>query len=594
MFRGSGMRFLIPYSRPYLRDLLIGILLAMIGAAANAYGPVLLGLAVDDLQTGIHLQTLAFYALGLIGLSATFAIFRYMLRMLSGHVAVGVTYQMGQDLFGRLLELDQSTMRDYGTGDLLSRGTSDFIYIWRFYSAGFQMSAHALFLLAIGCGLMALQSPLLASLVVIMLFASVGVQLGLSQRVEDSFARVQASMGRMSAYSQEHLSAARMLAAYGQERPTVDGFERTAQSLAFTNMRYVLLANAIILLPTLVVRLAAALVLGIGGAMIIQGTLSVGQYVQFIVYLGLLSHAATQLSRAIERLQQGSAAAGRIGEILGRTPLVADAPSAVNPPLRGNLRLEHVGVCHSGRWALKDVTLDVPAGTTLGIVGPTGAGKSTLLSLLTRVRDPDAGRVLVDGHDVRAIKLRTLRRAIGYVPQETLLFGMSLRDNIAFEGIDMPDARIHGAMQVSRLANDLPMLPHGLATIVGERGASLSGGQKQRTAIARALARDPRILVLDDSLSSVDAHTSTQILKGLRAARQKRTCVIVSQRVAAVRDADQIVVLEEGHIIEQGRHDELLALNGLYAAMYRREQEQAAETAAEEAAADLADSVAED
>jgi ATP-binding cassette subfamily B protein len=581
IFRGSGLRFLLPYSRPYRRHLLLGTLYALIGASASAFSPALLGLAIDDISRGIRLDVLALYALGLVALASTLAFFRYNLRMLTGSISVGVTYTMGQDYFARLLEFEQQTLREYGTGDLLSRGTSDFIYVWRFYSAGFQMSAHAFFLLTIGCVLMAMTSPLLAGIVVVMLFLSLGVQLGFSQRVEDAFARVQRRMGQMSAFAQEHLSASRVLAAYAQEQPAALRFDRVSEKYSRENLRYVMLSNAIIPLPNLVIRLAATLVLAIGGYLIIENQLTIGQYVQFIVYLGLLSNAATQLSRAIERLQQGSAAAGRIGEVLRRKPLITDTATAISPAIRGIIRLEHVSVSYADRWVLRDISLEVPAGSTLGVVGATGSGKSTLLSLLTRVRDPDEGRILLDGHDLRTIKLKTLRGALGYVPQETLLFALSLRENLAFEGRELPEEYLLDAMRRSRLANDLPQLPQGLATVIGERGVTLSGGQKQRTAIARALVRDPQILILDDSLSSVDPATAAQILGELQDTRRGRTCLIVAQRLAAVRDADQIVVLDDGQIAERGTHAELLALDGFYAAMYRRELQQAEEEAGE-------------
>jgi ATP-binding cassette subfamily B protein len=565
------------------------MLYAMIGASASAFSPTLLGMAIDDLRAGVHVDVLAWYAFGLVALAGTLALARYQLRMLSGGVAVGVTYTMGQDFFARLLQLDQRALRQYGTGDLLSRGTSDFIYIWRFFSAGFQMSAHALFLLGIGCALMALTSPLLAAIVVVMLVLSLAVQVSLNQTLERAFVRVQRDLARLSAFAQEHLGAARMLAAYSQEQPTIAAFDRVSAGYAQETIRYLLRSGAITPLPNLVVRLASTLVLALGGMLIIRHQLTIGQYVQFIVYLGLLSNAATQLSRALERLQQGSAAASRIGEVLLRRPDIADDPAAIEVPIVGALRFEHVGVRHAQHWVLRDVTLDIPAGTTLGIVGATGAGKSTLLGLVGRVYDPDEGRVLIDGHDVRQIKLAALRRAIGYVPQETLLFSLSLRENIAFEGLALPDEHIHAAMLIARLSNDLPQLPQGLATVVGERGTSLSGGQRARVAIARALVRDPQILVLDDSLSSVDAHTAVQILSKLQVARRDRTCLIVAQRLAAVRDADQIVVLDAGRVAERGSHQQLLAQAGLYAAMYRRELQQAEEAAASEATVDPGD-----
>jgi ATP-binding cassette, subfamily B, multidrug efflux pump len=576
--RNTGLRFLLPYMRPYRGALLLGTLYAIVGAGASAFSPTLLGWAIDELTGGVRMQVLAAYALGILALSGTLALFRYLLRMLTGAIAAGVSYQMSQDMYTRLLTFDQAALTQFGTGDLLSRGTSDFIYIWRFYSAGFQMSMHALLLLLIGSGLMALTSPLLAVVVIVMLAISVLAQVRLSRVLERAFDKVQQEMAQLSAFSQEHLSAARMIAAYAQEQPAVAAFSRANDRYARRNLDFVLRSSAISPLPSLVVRLAATLILAIGGMLIIQGRLTLGEYVQFIIYLNLLSTAATQLSQAYERLQQGSAAAGRIGEVLLRRPDIADAPDAIALPLAGDLRFEGVGVRVQGRWVLRDIDLAIPAGTTLGIVGATGAGKSTLLSLIGRVRDPDAGRVTLDGCDLRKLKLEPLRRAVAYVPQETLLFGMSLRANITLGLSGVPEERVQQAARAARLTNDLAQLPQGLDTPVGERGATLSGGQKQRVAIARALVRDPRILLLDDSLASVDAQTAAEIIGELGAARDERTCLIVSQRLAAVRDADQIVVLDDGRVVERGTHASLLRHGGRYAAMYRREIRQAEES----------------
>jgi ATP-binding cassette subfamily B multidrug efflux pump len=573
--RNTGLRFLLPYMRPYTGALLLGTIYAIIGAGASAFSPTLLGWAIDELNGGVRMQVLVTYALGILGLSCTLAVFRYLLRMLTGAIAAGVSYQMSQDMYARVLTFDQAAITQYGTGDLLSRGTSDFIYIWRFYSAGFQMSIHALLLLLIGSGLMALTSPLLAAVVVVMLAISVLAQVRLSRVLERSFEKVQQELAHLAAFAQEYLGAARMIAAYAQEQPAVTAFSRANDHYARRNLDFVLRSSAISPLPTLVVRLAATLILAIGGMLIIQGRLTLGEYVQFIIYLNLLSTAATQLSQAYERLQQGSAAAGRIGEVLLRRPDIADAPDALALPLAGDLRFESVGVRVQGRWVLRDVDLEVPAGTTLGIVGATGSGKSTLLSLIGRVRDPDAGRVTFDGHDLRTLKLAALRSAVAYVPQETLLFGMTLRENITLGLSGVPAARIQAAAHAARLTNDLAQLPQGLDTPVGERGATLSGGQKQRTAIARALVRDPRILLLDDSLASVDTQTAAEIIGELSAVRGSRTSLIVSQRLAAVRHADQIVVLDEGRVIERGTHTSLLRQGGRYAAMYRRELQQA-------------------
>jgi ATP-binding cassette, subfamily B, multidrug efflux pump len=578
MFQHTGLRFLIPYMRPYYRHLLLGTLYAVLGAGASAVGPTVLGLAIDELLRGIRPETLVLYALGLMALAATLAIFRFLLRMLTGEIAAGVSYQMSQDLFSRILQFDQKTIQEYGTGELLSRAANDFIYIWRFYSAGFQMSMHAIVLLVIGCALMAITNPLLALVVLVMLGVSIAAQVRLGRVLEQAFDKVQQSIAHMAGFAQEHLSAARMLAAYAQEREVVAQFQRTNDDYARRNLDFVLRSSAISPLPSLVVRLAATLVLAVGGALIIDGKLTVGQYVQFIIYLGLLSNAANQLSQAYERLQQGSAAAGRIGTVLRRKSRIIDAPDAVALPRGGNLRLEGVGVRAEGegRWALRGVDLEVQAGTTLGIVGATGS-KSTLLSLLGRLRDPEEGRVLIGGVDLRHVSLESLRSSVAIVPQETLLFSMTIGANITLGLHEAEDEQIQSAAHAARLTNDLAMLPQGLATVVGERGTTLSGGQKQRTAIARALVRGPDVLVLDDSLASVDTQTAAEILAALRDARQQRTCLIVSQRIGSVRDADQIIVLHEGRIAERGDHDTLLAQQGIYAAMYERELRQADE-----------------
>jgi ATP-binding cassette subfamily B protein len=575
----TGLNILLPYMRPYRGVLLLGTLFALIGATASAFSPTWLGWGIDALNADITSSTLLIYALGLVVLACTVAFFRYKLRMLTGEIAAGITYRMSQDMFHRLLLFDKETRQKYGTGDLLSRGTSDFIYIWRFYSAGFQMSMHALFLLLIGCGLMALTSPLLAGLVVVMLIISIALQVRLGRILERAFVLVQQEIGKLSSFAQEHLNAARMLTAYVQEEAVVNAFRAANQSYVQRNLNFVVASSAISPIPSLVVRIAATIVVYIGGMMIIGNQLTVGQYVQFIVYLGLLNSGAQQITDAFTRLQQGNAAAARIGEVLNRWPKIVDSDKAREVALRGNLRFENVGVWaeDQGRWALREINLEVPAGTTLGIVGPTGSGKSMLISLLGRVHDPDEGCVLIDGIDLRDLKLAALREAVVYVPQESLLFSMPLRHNIALGVPETPDPQIHRALEQSRLAKDLPQLPKGLDSMVGERGTTLSGGHKQRTAIARALVRDPKVLLLDDALASIDMKTASEILRELRQSRTQRTCVIVTQRLAAVQDADQIVVLDHGRIVELGNHESLMARNGFYAEMYQREMMQAKE-----------------
>jgi len=581
----QGLRFLLPYMRPYRNALIIGTVYALIGSGASAFSPTLLGWGIDDLTHGIDALKLAWYALGLIGLAMIVAIFRYLLRMLTGDIAAGVSYRMSQDLYHRLLLFDYETRQKYGTGDLLSRATNDFIYIWRFYSAGFQMAIHSLFLLLIGSSLMAVTSPAMAALVVGMLAISIFLQMRLGGSLERAFALVQAETGKLSAFTQEHLNAVRMLTAYAQEKAVGDHFRDANKIFVRQSMNFIIRSGFISPLPSLMVRVAATIIVLVGGLFIIQDRLTIGQYVQFIIYLNLLNSGAQQITDAFERLQQGSAAAGRVGEVLHLLPKINDAPDAIEPAFQGAVRFAGVGVysAEQERWILRDINLEIAPGSTVGIVGPTGAGKSMLISLLGRIYDPDEGAVYLDGHDLRQIKLAALRHSVTYVLQETLLFSMPLRGNIALGAGDTSDPQIYRAMEQARLTNDLSQLPKGLDSIVGERGATLSGGQKQRTALARALVRNPKVLILDDALASVDMHTSAQIIDELRQSAGgagRRTSIIVSQRMAAVRHADKIVVLNDGQIVEEGDHDTLLARHGLYAEMYHREIEQAKEVVA--------------
>ena len=570
--RGSSITFLWPYIARR-RHWIVGCLfLAAVGGTASAFSPFVLGHAVDELKKGVRLDVIIFYAIGLLALSVTVAVFRYLLRMLTGNMAATVTYELGQEFFQKLLVLDQKNYAFFGRGDLLSRGTMDFIYIWRFFSAGFQMMLHSLVLLFVGVVLMASSSLPLAALVFISLALIMMVQIFNGPFLERSFDRVQHDVGRLSAFVQEHLGAVRMFKAYSQLREVVEAFEDVNRAYARSYTMFALRSGLFSPLPGLVVRLSAAVVLGVGGFMVIRNLLTLGELVQFVVYLNLLSNAAIQMSSAYERLQQGAAATARVAEVLRHEPHVKDLPEATEVNIKGSVAMRDVGVRAGGRWVLKDVNFEVPAGSTVGIVGPTGSGKSTLLSLIARVQDPDSGCVLVDDRDIRTIKLDSLRKAIALVPQQTFLFEMTIRENITIGLEKVTEEDLEYAVNTSRLVNDMPQFPNGLDTMVSEGGSSLSGGQRQRTSIARALVRKPKILLLDDAFASVDAHTATQIIQGLTRKDltngYRRTTFIVTQNLLAVRHADVILVLDNGRIVEQGTHEELVELGGLYANMY--------------------------
>ncbi len=567
----SGLRILLPYGRPYRWLLARGTLYAFLGAAASAYNPVVLGYAIDALKAQMTSQTLLFYALIIIGLTIVLAIFRYLLRMLTGTMAAGVSYTMAQDLYRHILTFDRTTQASFGTGDLLSRASSDFIYIWRFYSAGFQMAIHAIFLLLIGCALMALTSVPLAVVTVVMLVLSLLAQAKLGSLVEHAFDLVQQRLAKISAFAQEHISAQRTIAAYTQEAHSGEAFKKLSDEYALESIRFVLYSSAISPLPQMVVRLAATAVVAYGAYLIIKNHLSIGQYVQFIVYLGLLSNAANALSNAFERLQQGSAAAGRIGAVLRRIPAVIDRNDAVTHIPAGDIEIRHASWIQENAHVLSDVSLHIPAGQHIGVVGATGSGKSSLLSLIMRMRDPEHGSVLFDGIDAQDISLESLRNGLAYVPQEHILFSMTLRENITLGVSVATKAQIMHALEVSCLDRDIAQLSDGLDTIVGERGTMLSGGQKQRLGIARAIITDAPVMLFDDALSNIDAHTANDIVLRVTAARAGKTTVMVSQKISAVKNLDAILVLAAGRVIEYGTHDELIARNGVYAELFVRE-----------------------
>jgi ATP-binding cassette subfamily B protein len=567
----SGLRTLLPYGRPYRWLLALGTLYALIGSAASAFSPVVLGYAIDALIKQIDQQTLLIYTVAIILLTIVLAVFRYLLRMLTGTMAAGVSYTMAQDLYRHILTFDRTTQASFGTGDLLSRASSDFIYIWRFYSAGFQMAIHAIFLLLIGCALMALTSLPLAVLTVVMLVISLVAQARLGSLVEDAFNVVQQRLARISAFSQEHISAQRTLAAYTQEAASRDAFNQLSDQYAKESIRFVLFSSAISPLPQLVVRLAATAVVAYGAVLIINEQLTIGQYVQFIVYLGLLSNAANALSHAFERLQQGSAAAARIGTVLKRIPQVINQPDAQSHVPQGAISIQHASWLQDNQAILQDISVEIPRGQHVGIVGATGAGKSSLLGLLLRLRDPDRGAILFDGIDAKTIDLYTLRQGLAYVPQEHMLFSMTLRENVMLGTPQAQRNDLEYALNVSCLDRDIAQLANGLDTIVGERGTMLSGGQKQRLGIARAIITDAPVMIFDDALSNIDAHTANDIVQNVSAARRGKTTIMVSQKISAVRHLDAIMVLDQGKLVEYGTHEQLLARDGIYAQLYQRE-----------------------
>jgi ATP-binding cassette subfamily B protein len=389
------------------------------------------------------------------------------------------------------------------------------------------------------------------------------------RQVHDRYEEVQAQLAEMNALVQENLAGARVVRAYTQEAHEEARFATANEEYVARNRRLVWISGVLHPGIGFLMGLGSLTVLWLGGRMVVASTITLGEFVAFGVYLAMLNWPMIALGWVVNLIERGEASMGRINAILDAAPDIVDVDPSPVAEIRGDVEFRNLTFSYDAVPVLHDIDLRVPAGTTVAVVGPTGSGKSTLVGLIPRLFDPPPGTLFVDGHDVRRIPLGTLRRAVGFVPQESFLFSTTVRENVAFGAGS--EARVEWATGVAQLEKDLRDFPQGLETTVGERGLTLSGGQKQRTALARALAIDPRVLVLDDTLSAVDTETEEHILEGLRGVMRSRTTFLVSHRVSTVKEADLIVVLRDGRIVERGTHDELVALGGFYADLHRRQ-----------------------
>ncbi len=568
---------LMPYLRRHRLLIGIGVLVAALSAGFSTIPPYLLGQAVEELNAGGVTTSLLLRYSGLILAAAVMdSIFKFGMRRLVGGSSYAIEYELRNDLFGQFLRLDQGFYGSNHTGDLMARMTNDLSAVRQLLGPGVTsiVSSGLTFLFVSVLMLrMDLQLGLLA-LILLPLISATFVILG--ERLRDRFRLVQDQFGHISTRAQENFSGIRTIKAYAQEEAELNVFGEANREYQKLNLSYVLLSALVWPLMTLLLTLTVALVLIVGGQAVATGRLSLGDFVRFNAYLGLLTWPMIALGWTVNLLQQGSASMARIAEVLHRPPTITTGRE-VQPrgKVVGAVEFRNVGVRYGDTWVLRNVSLLIPTGSTTAVVGATGAGKTTLTNLIARVQDPTEGQVLVDGLDVREWPLETLRSGIGYVPQDTFLFSVPLHENVTFGRPDADDAAVDEALLVSQLVNDVPQFPSGLRTMIGERGVTLSGGQKQRAAIARAVLREAAITVLDDAMSSVDTHTAAEILRNLRKVMQGRTSILIAQRIATVKDADQIVVLHNGAIVERGTHAELVQLNGRYAGMYKRELLQA-------------------
>jgi ATP-binding cassette subfamily B multidrug efflux pump len=567
----KNLRPLLPYLKRYRWGYVIGTLCVFMTNGAQVYVPQLIRRAIRDLNQGLSLSVLGHYALLILGVAVVRSVFLFLTRWIVIGISRDIEFDLRNDLFARLETLSYSYYQRVRTGDIMAKATNDLSAVRMLLGPAIMYSANTLVFTAASLSFMIKISPKLTMYAFLPLpILSIVIQY-FGRQIHERFEKVQAMFSEISAKAQENFSGVRVIRAYAQEEAEITSFETANQEYISRSLRLVRLRG--MLWPTLELMLGVGfvLVLWIGGWEVLHKRMDIGDFAAFNLYMALLMWPVIALGWVVDIFQRGTASLLRLNEILVEEPAIKDDPAAGDLPVTGEIEFRHLNFRYEGKEVLHDLNLRIPAGSSLAIVGPTGSGKTTLVNLIPRIYDAEPGAVLIDGRPIREYTLESLRKGIGFVPQETFLFSDRIRENIALGVDNASDQQIHDAAEAANIAADIESFPESYQTMVGERGITLSGGQKQRTAIARALIRDPRILILDDALSSVDTQTEDKILNHLRDVMQGRTTIFISHRVSTVRNADRIAVLHGGHIVELGTHEELLELNGYYTDLYNKQ-----------------------
>ncbi len=587
------------YFKPYKWSVGFGVLCIFFGMVFNLLIPFLVGKAIDELSSKVTWESVMFYPLVIVGVSITGAFFLFWQRRLLINASRHIEYDMRRDFYDALVDQSHDYFQDNRVGDLMARATNDLGAIRQIVGPMILYSFQAVFALLVVLPIMFnISVKLTLFLLIPMPFVSLTVKF-LGQQIHLRFEKIQEFFSGITARAQENLTGARVIRAYAQEESEIREFEKLNIEYADKNVALVKFGAAMRPLLFFFIGLSFVIIVAVGVPMAARGEITAGEFASFMLYLQRMIWYLIALGYVVNLYQRGTASLKRFNAILEHEPSIRDREGVKKQPkIKGKIEFKDLNFAYNGTPVLKNINLEIEPGQTVAFVGKTGSGKSTLVSLVPRLMDTDIGNVLVDGKPVVDFPLAQLRRSIGFVQQETFLFSNTLRENILFgvekenklkafagdqksiESIKASAAvetakagklSVEKAAAVAGLTDDIRGFKNGYEQLVGERGITLSGGQKQRTAIARAIMRNPRILILDDSLSAVDTLTEEQILHGLRDVRVGRTTLIVSHRVSTIKDADLICVLHDGEIIERGTHDELLKLDGQYAELYQRQ-----------------------
>ncbi len=567
------LRPIYPYLGRYKQRYVLGFAALLMTQAFRVTLPVIIKRAIDSLSLAVTRDRLLVYAGLLLGIALGQAIFQFWMRWVLIGISRDVEYDLRNDLFAHLMRLSQRYYAETRTGDLMSKLTNDLNAVRNMVGPGIMYSASTI---ALGVATVSLMLHLDWRLTLMALapmpLVSIAVKV-FGQRIHDRFERIQAMYSDVTERVRENLSGVRVIRAFCQEEAEMEQFDRANQEFVEKNKRLIWITSIMWPAMALLFAIAFILIMVVGGRHVLTGLISVGTFAAFNVYLFYLIWPIIALGWVANIVQRGLASQDRLMVIFAAQPEIDDRDVPEHPltSLRGEIEFRNLTFNYNGRPVLNDINLRILAGKTVAIVGATGSGKSTLVSLIPRLYDASEGNLLIDGVPIRHIPLKTLREHIGFVPQETFLFSRTVGDNIKFSALGASHPEVERAAEISNMLPDIRGFPKGFDTLVGERGLTLSGGQKQRTAIARAVIRNPRILILDDALSNVDTGTEETILRHLTQVMADRTTLLISHRVSTIRNADEIVVLHDGEIVERGTHEELLASNGYYTQLYNKQ-----------------------